>query len=121
MIEIRYKDIDPDTGYIINDALTAECNTIELAEFILSPIKEYEGAEFFPNRHYYLSGTPSELGTYEERVGWFLQNYYETGMEYENMLENLKNTNLDALETVSGIIAIPKLCKDLAPKNELDI
>lgn len=46
--------------------------------------------------------------TYEERVAWFVSNYYETGMEYEGMLESLKNEDLDNLKWYDDVIKIPK-------------
>ena len=33
--------------------------------------------------------------TYEQRVRWFVNNYYETGMEYEGMLMGMKKYDLD--------------------------
>jgi hypothetical protein len=46
--------------------------------------------------------------TYEERVSWFFGNYYETGMEYEILLETLKNEDLDKFKWYDDFIAIPK-------------
>ena len=46
--------------------------------------------------------------TYEERVRWFVNNYYETGMEYASMLESMKNKNLDNFEWYGEKIQIPK-------------
>jgi hypothetical protein len=46
--------------------------------------------------------------TYEERVQWFVNNFYETGMEYEIMLYNLKDEDLDNFKWYDDIIKIPK-------------
>ena len=46
--------------------------------------------------------------TYEERVRWFVNNYYETGMEYEGLLVSMKNEDLDNLEWYGDKISIPK-------------
>ena len=46
--------------------------------------------------------------TYEERVRWFVNNYYETGMEYASMLESMKNEDLDNFEWYGEKIQIPK-------------
>jgi hypothetical protein len=46
--------------------------------------------------------------TYEERIKWFIQNYYESGMEYELLLISMKDENLDAIKWYDEIIAIPK-------------
>jgi hypothetical protein len=46
--------------------------------------------------------------TYEQRIKWFIQNYYESGMEYESLLVSMKNENLDALKWYDEIISIPK-------------
>jgi hypothetical protein len=51
--------------------------------------------------------------TYEERVIWFIQNHYETGMEYSLMLENMKNENLDKVEWYDEIVKIPKYIDEL--------
>jgi hypothetical protein len=50
---------------------------------------------------------PIEL-TYEERVRWFVNNYYETGMEYASMLESMKNDDLDNFVWYGETIRIPK-------------
>jgi hypothetical protein len=52
--------------------------------------------------------------TYEERVRWFVNNYYETGMEYTSMLESMKNKDLDNFEWYGEKIQIPKFytCKE---------
>ncbi len=46
--------------------------------------------------------------TYEERVKWFITNFYETGMEYEYLLDALKNEDLDNLKWYNDVISIPK-------------
>jgi hypothetical protein len=46
--------------------------------------------------------------TYEERVRWFINHYYETGMEYETSLDDMKNENLDNFKYRDEIIKIPK-------------
>jgi hypothetical protein len=46
--------------------------------------------------------------TYEERVRWFVNNYYETGMEYASMLESMKNKDLDNFVWYGEKIQIPK-------------
>lgn len=46
--------------------------------------------------------------TYEQRVRWFITNYYETGMEYEILLESLKDEDLDNLPWYDSFIKIPK-------------
>ncbi len=33
--------------------------------------------------------------TYEERIAWFVENYYESGMEYQSLLVTLKDEDLD--------------------------
>lgn len=51
--------------------------------------------------------------TYEERVQWFVQNYYESGMEYQIMLENLKSEDLDNFKWYDEYIKIPKYKDEL--------
>jgi hypothetical protein len=55
-----------------------------------------------------------ELATYEERVMWFLKNYYETGMEYDLLLISMEGADLDNFPWYDNIIHIPKY------KDELD-
>lgn len=49
-----------------------------------------------------------ELLTYEERILWFVNNYYETGMEYAILLEEMKDENLEHLKWYDEYIKIPK-------------
>ena len=46
--------------------------------------------------------------TYEERIRWFINNYYETGMEYEGLLVGMKDMNLDSFKWYDEVISIPK-------------
>lgn len=46
--------------------------------------------------------------TYEQRIRWFIDNYYETGMEYQILLDTMKNENLDRFEWYGDIINIPR-------------
>lgn len=54
-----------------------------------------------------------ELLTYEERIDWFLQHYYETGMEYQILLDAMKNEDLDNFKWHDSIIHIPKYKHEL--------
>ncbi len=51
--------------------------------------------------------------TYEERIAWFIQNFYETGIEYPILLESMKNENLDNLKWYDDFIKIPKYTDEL--------
>jgi len=51
--------------------------------------------------------TETEM-TYKERVLWFFNNYFETGMELPSLLVSMKNANLDAFEWHGELISIPK-------------
>ena len=51
--------------------------------------------------------------TYKERVKWFLQNYYETGMEYEFLLDDLKDKDLDNFKWYDDIIKFPKYINEI--------
>lgn len=46
--------------------------------------------------------------TYEERINWFMINYYETGMEYEILLDSMKDEDLNNIKYYDEIISIPK-------------
>ena len=55
--------------------------------------------------------------TYEERVRWFVNNYYETGMEYASMLESMRDADLDNFVWYGEKIQIPKFYK--LPQQEI--
>lgn len=58
--------------------------------------------------NYNFSGIGWDALTYEERVQWFVNNYYETGMEYENLLVRLKDEDLDNFQWYEEVIKFPK-------------
>ena len=60
----------------------------------------------------YFFGIKEEL-TYKERIAWFVQNFYETGMEYPIMLDNMRNENLDKVKWYDDFIKIPKYTNEL--------
>jgi hypothetical protein len=78
--------------------------------------REEHYLDYYPQKHseeYYQetfgSKGSSEIElTYEERVRWFVNNYYETGMEYRLMLESMRNEDLDNFEWYGEKIQIPK-------------
>ncbi len=45
---------------------------------------------------------------YDERIEWFFQNHYETGMELEIVKENFKKENLDSIKWYDTFVSIPK-------------
>jgi len=114
MIEIRFRDIDPDTGGISQDMKIATCEILIAAEWIKQALETGDADQ--PNREYYLVDRedPNRELTYEERIAWFVANHYETGMEYSNLLESMKTTNLDNFEYINGeIVKIPKTVGEL--------
>jgi hypothetical protein len=46
--------------------------------------------------------------TYEERIAWFVENYYESGMEYQSLLITMKEEDLDNFKWYDDFITIPK-------------
>ena len=44
----------------------------------------------------------------QERILWFIQNYYETGMEYDILKKTLTDSDLDNFEWYGKKITIPK-------------
>jgi hypothetical protein len=60
--------------------------------------------------------------TYEERIRWFIQNYYETGMEYSCLLVSMKDEDLDSLEWYGEKISIPQYREEIFPaeRNQAD-
>ena len=51
--------------------------------------------------------------TYEERIQWFISNFYETGMEYQSLLESMKDEDLDNFKWYDDFIKIPKYRNEL--------
>jgi hypothetical protein len=45
---------------------------------------------------------------YEERIRWLFENHYETGMEYEILLDSLKSQDLDKLKWYDDFLTLPK-------------
>lgn len=55
MIEIRYRDIDPDTGNITRDALVCTCPTEMLADWVYSALVRDMSLDYDePNREFYI-------------------------------------------------------------------
>ena len=46
--------------------------------------------------------------TYEERIQWFISNYYETGMEYQSLLVTMRDEDLDNFKWYNDVVSIPK-------------
>ncbi len=117
MIEIRFKDIDPDTGGISQDKLVCSCPNERSSKFVLQAIKNFETInDGDPNREYYVEGSKESFGTHRERVWWLFHNYYETGVEFESLVRNFKEEELDSIKIRDSIVSVPKLCKDLVYK-----
>jgi hypothetical protein len=55
--------------------------------------------------------------TYEERISWFIKNFYETGMEYLILLETMKNEDLSNLQWYDDIIRIPEYVDEIENYN----
>ena len=56
--------------------------------------------------------------TYEERISWFVDNYYEAGMEYSDLLESMKDEDLDNFEWYGEKIDIPKYLEKTLTKEQ---
>lgn len=54
---------------------------------------------------------------YKHRIAWFISNYYETGMEYPNLLETMKDEDLDKVKWYDDIISIPTELSDAEFKS----
>lgn len=60
--EVRFRDIDPDTGYQIQDKLMALCVTSDSAQRLRSIIKDHYGLlEADPNREFYVKENNLEI------------------------------------------------------------
>ena len=51
--------------------------------------------------------------TYKERIDWFFENFYETGMEYQGIYDSFKNEDLDEIKWYDDFIKIPKYKHEL--------
>ena len=55
MIEIRYRDIDPDTGKITNDRLVCHCPDGMIADWVYSALVRDMSLDYDePNREFYI-------------------------------------------------------------------
>jgi hypothetical protein len=55
MIEIRYKDINPDNGDITNDQMICQCPTEMLADWVYSALVRDMSLDYDnPNREFYI-------------------------------------------------------------------
>jgi hypothetical protein len=55
MIEIRYKDIDPDSGNITRDVIVCICPTEMLADWVFSALMRDMSLDYDePNREFYI-------------------------------------------------------------------
>lgn len=107
MILVKFRDIDPDTGSISQDLLVATCADEHYAQWVMQALMRENAEIGMENREFYLEDQANREATYEERVAWFVANYYETGMEYESLLESMKEVNLDSFEWYDETISIP--------------
>jgi|688.fasta_scaffold00290_61 hypothetical protein len=107
MILVKFRDIDPDTGSISQEGTVATCADEQLANWVKSALGRDNAENGDPNREFYLDDQANREATYEERVAWFVANYYETGMEYDALLESMKEVNLDSFEWYDETISIP--------------
>jgi ribosome-associated translation inhibitor RaiA len=59
----------------------------------------------------------------QERILWFIQNYYETGMEYDVLKESFTDSELDNFEWYGQKINIPKKISysDVLDKEHISI
>jgi thymidylate synthase len=51
---------------------------------------------------------------YDQRVEWFFQNHYETGMELDILKDNFKKENLDSIKWYDSLVSIPKYRLNIA-------
>jgi len=59
-----------------------------------------------------------ELLSQEERIKWFVSNYYETGMELDILLVSMKDADLDNFVWYGEKIDIPKSLLEAVRMNE---
>jgi len=56
--------------------------------------------------------------TYRERVQWFFENYYESGMELNILLDSFKDDDLDNFSWYGDTIKFPKTQGELEEFNK---
>lgn len=115
MIQIRVRDIDPDTGGISQDFVLCTTQSKDWAEWIKLALARENADIGDPNREFYIVNPedPNRELNYEERIAWFVSNYYETGMEFQSLLQSMKTENLDKFEWCGETIRIPKTYSEL--------
>jgi hypothetical protein len=71
-----------------------------------SVLKFKKEEEYFENDIVFCEIT--QTLSYPQRIKWFMQRYYETGMEFEGLLESFKDEDLDSFEWYGERVNIPK-------------
>ena len=112
MIQIKFRDINPDTGGISQEKKLAETDSVHSANLIVH-VLNYMCDE--PNREHFKvdPDDPDRELSYDERIAWFVANYYETGMEYSALLDTMRTENLDKFEWIGETVKIPRLASEL--------
>lgn len=62
--QVRFKDIDPDTGLVSQDTMIASCETCESAEWIVHALgveSVSQGGSHDPNREFYVLDCSTSL------------------------------------------------------------
>jgi hypothetical protein len=62
--------------------------------------------------------TADRVLSQEDRIRWFVRNYYETGMEMESMVVAMKDTDLDNFVWYDEKIDIPKSSLEAARRTQ---
>jgi hypothetical protein len=81
----------------------------DVSGVLFKSFKQIKYLHELQNWIYLIDGCELDLKlSYEERIKWFIQNYYESGMELSILLETMKDTDLDNFEFNNERIYIPK-------------
>jgi hypothetical protein len=113
-ITVNFRDIDPDTGNICQEGFIASCKDEHSAQWVMSALRRENFDIGMENREFYIEDRANREATYEERVAWFLANYYETGMEYDSLVVSMRDVNLDSFEWYDETVSIPTHFKNFS-------
>lgn len=112
MLEVILVERDSTTSELVKETTIAKVVDLDILNFILTALKQTYGD--IPSYSFEVRNLDGERPlTHEERVAWFVANYYETGMELEGMIKALRGKDLDNFNWRGETISFPKTFSEL--------
>jgi len=110
MHEIRFFDVDPDSGAIVQDKLIARTEDLKSGKWVIEALYNINEE---PNREFYLTGTEDEIGSFQERVQWVYNSYHLGKLDMESLPEMTSIEDFDKIKSKNGSVGVPVFRKYL--------